>query len=140
MNSFVIDCSTTMSLFLPDEKEVNYTNIIFKQLKNNNCIVPSIWSYETTNVLLSCKKRNRLDDKQINNIANLINKLPIVIDNNNFGFIVKNVLNIAVDNELSIYDASYIELAKRLNCSLATLDKKLARIANKLNIHVICEV
>lgn len=140
MNSFVIDCSTTMSLFLPDEKEVNYTNIIFKQLKNNNCIVPSIWSYETTNVLLSCKKRNRLDDRQINNIANLINKLPIVIDNNNFGFIVKNVLNIAVDNELSIYDASYIELAKRLNCSLATLDKKLARIANKLNIHVICEV
>ena len=140
MNSFVIDCSTTMSLFLPDEREVNYTDIIFKQLKDNSCVVPSIWSYETTNVLLSCKKRNRLDDRQINDIANLINKLPIVIDNNNFAFIVKNVLDIAIDNELSIYDASYIELAKRLNCPLATLDKKLANIANKLSIHVICEV
>lgn len=137
MNKFVIDCSTTMSLFLPDEKNPDYANIIHNQLKNKDCIVPSIWCYEIANVLLSCKKRNRLDDKQINKIANLIYKLPIDIENNNLHFIHDNVFNIASLNELSIYDASYIELAIRFNCSIATLDKKLIDIAKKLNIGLL---
>ena len=128
MNKFVIDCSSTMSLFLPDEKNLDYANIIHNQLKNKDCIVPSIWCYEIDNVLLSCKKRNRLDDKQINKIANLIYKLPIYIENNNLHFIHDNVFNIASLNELFIYDASYIELAIRFNCSIATLDKKLIDI------------
>ena len=33
-------------------------------------------------------------------------------------------------NELSIYDASYIELAIRFNCSIATLDKKLIDVGS----------
>ena len=57
MNKFVIDCSATMSLFLPDENNVDYTSLIYKELENKDCIVPSIWSYEVSNVLLSCKKR-----------------------------------------------------------------------------------
>ena len=137
MNKFVIDCSATMSLFLPDENDTNYTNIIHKQLENKDCIAPSIWRYEIANVLLSCKKRNRLDDKQINEIANLIYKLPIDVENNNLHFIYNNVFNIASLNELSIYDASYIELAIRFNCSIATLDKKLIDIAKKLNVGLL---
>lgn len=137
MNKFVIDCSTTMSLFLPDEKNTNYANIIYKQLESKDCIVPSIWCYEIANVLLSCKKRNRLDDKQINKITNLIYKLPIDIENNNLHFIHDNVFNIASLNELSIYDASYIELAIRFNCSIATLDKKLIYVAKKLNVGLL---
>lgn len=137
MNKFVIDCSVTMFLFLHDEKNTHYTNTIYQQLESKDCIVPSIWCYEIANVLLSCKKRNRLDDKQINEIANLICKLPIDIENNNLHFIHNNVLNIASLNELSIYDASYIELAIRFNCSIATLDKKLIDIAKKLNVGLI---
>lgn len=137
MNKFVIDCSATMSLFLPDENDTNYTNIIHKQLENKDCIVPSIWCYEIANVLLSCKKRNRLDDKQINEIANLIYKLPIDVENNNLHFIHNNVFKIASLNELSIYDSSYIELAIRFNCSIATLDKKLIDVAKKLNVGLL---
>ena len=137
MNKFVIDCSTTISLFLPDEKNIDYTNIIYNQLENTDCVVPSLWCYEIANVLLSCKKRKRLNDKQINEIANLIYKLPIEIENNNFQFLHNNVFSIASLHELSIYDASYIELAIRFNCSLATLDKKLIDVAKKLNIGLL---
>ena len=137
MTKFVIDCSTTMSLFLPDENNTDYTNIIYNQLANKDCIVPSLWCYEISNVLLSCKKRNRLDDKQINDIANLIYKLPVEVENNNFQFIHNNVFNIANSHGLSIYDASYIELALRFNCSLATLDRKLIEIAKKLNVGLL---
>lgn len=137
MSKFIIDCSAVMSLFLHDERNTDYGNIIFKQLEHSDCIVPSLWNYELSNILLSCKKRKRLDNLQINKISDLIYKLPITIDSQNFYFIFKNVFNIATDNNLSIYDASYIELAKRFNCSLATLNKKLIEVAKNLNINLI---
>lgn len=137
MKKFIIDCSSTISLFLPDEIEKDYTNKLYDCFRNNICIVPSIWCYEISNVLLSSKKRNRIDDKQINEIVNLIYDLPIEIENVNFCYIQNNIFNIANNNNLSIYDASYLELAIRFNCSLATLDKKMISTAEKLEIGLI---
>ena len=137
MNKFIIDCSSTISLFLPDEMNNDYTNKLYDSFKNSFCVVPSLWCYELSNVLLSSKKRNRIDDKQINEIVNLIYDLPIEIENINFCYIQNNIFNIANDNNLSVYDASYLELAIRFNCSLATLDKKLIDVAKKLNVGLL---
>ena|GEM_PF-4441873 len=38
-----------------------------------------------------------------------------------------------------VYDAYYLELAKRLNLSLLTLDIKLKNIAKRLNINLLEE-
>lgn len=137
MNKFIIDCSSTISLFLPDEINNDYTNKLYDSFKNNACVVPSLWCYELSNVLLSSKKRNRINDNQINEIVNLIYDLPVEIENINFYYIQNNIFNIASDNNLSVYDASYLELAIRFNCSLATLDKKLIDVAKKLNVGLI---
>lgn len=137
MNKFIIDCSSTISLFLPDEINNDYTNKLYDSFKNNACVVPSLWCYELSNVLLSSKKRNRINDNQINEIVNLIYDLPVEIENINFCYIQNNIFNIANDNNLSVYDASYLELAIRFNCSLATLDKKLIDVAKKLNVSLI---
>ena len=137
MNKFIIDCSSTISLFLPDEINNDYTNKLYDSFKNNDCTVPSLWCYELSNVLLSSKRRNRINDNQINEIVNLIYDLPIEIENINFYYIQNNIFNIANDNNLSVYDASYLELAIRFNCSLATLDKKLIDVAKKLNVGLI---
>ena len=137
MNKFIIDCSSTISLFLPDEINNDYTNKLYDSFKNNACVVPSLWCYELSNVLLSSKKRNRINDNQINEIVNLIYDLPVEIENINFCYIQNNIFNIANDNNLSAYDASYLELAIRFNCSLATLDKKLIDVAKKLNVSLI---
>lgn len=137
MNKFVIDCSTTMSLFLPDENNKDYIKKIYECFKNNFCIVPSLWCYEISNVLLSSKKRNRINENQIKEIVGLIYDLPIETENINFYYIQNNIFDIANDNNLSVYDASYLELATRFNCSLATLDKKLIDTAKKLKIGLI---
>jgi predicted nucleic acid-binding protein len=42
------------------------------------------------------------------------------------------VVDLAVANDLSVYDASYLWLARRLGVRLVTLDKKLAAHAQKL--------
>ena len=91
MNKFIIDCSSTISLFLPDEINNDYTNKLYDSFKNNVCVVPSLWCYELSNVLLSSKKRNRINDNQINDIVNLIYDLPVEIENINFCYIQNNI-------------------------------------------------
>lgn len=43
-------------------------------------------------------------------------------------------MNMAFTHNLSFYDASYLDLAKRRNVPLATLDKKLHDAAIKENL------
>ena len=45
-------------------------------------------------------------------------------------------MDLARDHRLSVYDAAYLELAKRLKVPLATLDRKLRGAAEKLDVPV----
>ena len=135
-NNFVLDCSATMSLFLPDEEMHDISSKVTELLKTHTCYVPSIWYYEVYNVILTCIKRKRLNEDQVSSITKLVRKLPIKIDNS-FNLTANNILNIAKNNNLSIYDAAYIELALRIKCPIATLDKKVLHVANALNIKII---
>lgn len=44
----------------------------------------------------------------------------------------EEALNIAIDNNISYYDSLYLAIAIKLNCKLATLDKKLNKAAKSL--------
>ena len=134
--NFVLDCSATMSLFLPDEEMNDISNKVTELLKTNTCYAPSIWYYEIYNVILTCIKRKRLHEEQASSITKLVKKLPIKIDNS-FNLTANNVLKIAKTNNLSIYDAAYIELALRIKCPIATLDKKVIQVAKSVGIELI---
>lgn len=49
---------------------------------------------------------------------------------------LRSVQSIAIESKLTFYDSSYIYLAKRLNCPLATEDAELAERAGDLGITV----
>jgi len=137
VKNFVIDCSSTLSLFIPDETNRKYRDKIFKLFKEARCVVPSIWLYEVNNVLLSCLKRGRLEKQQTHKIIGSLSKLPLDVESNNLLSLYDDTHDLALENNLSFYDASYVNAAIRNKSSLATLDKKLAACAVKLNIEVI---
>ena len=137
MKNFVIDCSSTLSLFIPDEDNRKYKDKIFKLFKDARCVVPSIWLYEVNNVLLSCLKRGRLEKQQTHKIIESLSRLSVEIEDSNITSLHNDTYDLAFKNNLSFYDASYVNTAIRNKSSLATLDKKLAACAVKLNIEVI---
>jgi len=47
------------------------------------------------------------------------------------------IIALALEHQITTYDASYLELSMRLGLSLATKDKKLYQVANKLGIPVL---
>lgn len=50
---------------------------------------------------------------------------------------IRSALELATENEISAYDAYFLECSLHWRCSLLTLDKKLMAIAIKKNIAVL---
>ncbi len=72
------------------------------------------------------ERRGRITPDQTAEFLTLVNRLPITIDHDPIESVV---IAMAREHELSVYDAAYLELAKRRNCVLFTLDQKLQRAA-----------
>lgn len=48
--------------------------------------------------------------------------------------IAAEALKLALDEEITVYDALYIQLSRSVNAGLATFDKELSRVASKHGI------
>ena len=65
-------------------------------------------------------------------LMELLDGLPIQTDHNPD---YDDVFELAMRHDLSFYDATYLELASRLDLPLATLDTALARLADAEGVH-----
>ena len=57
---YVVDCSFTSALFLPDESSEIAQNFFLKIQPNDVVMAPFLWWYETNNVLNIALKRKRV--------------------------------------------------------------------------------
>lgn len=129
--NWVLDCSFAAASFLPDENPILVEKFFSKLGKDITAIVPSIWWYEINNVILVSKRRKRLTEEIAEGIYSILETLQIEIDKNFSYKIMKITFDLADKYDLSIYDASYLELCKRKNSGLASFDEKLIKSAKK---------
>ena len=80
------------------------------------------------------ERRGRLTEAERLRFLAILRALPIEIDTVNKEQVFGAILNVAKDNSLSTYDASYLELAMREGLTIATLDEKLLTAAKRLGI------
>ncbi|MCY3698332.1 MAG: type II toxin-antitoxin system VapC family toxin [Gemmatimonadetes bacterium] len=125
MRSLVIDCSAAMAWAMVDESSP-LADAALEQLGDGGGMAPQIWWAELRNGLLAAERRGRISPAGTDAALAALDDLPIVLDRTPRGAMV---LRIARDHDLTVYDAMYLELALRLNCPLATLDRKLASAA-----------
>ena len=88
-------------------------------------------------MLLVAERRNRL--KQVDSVRfiTLLSQLPIVVEQEGPGKKMKDLLALGRANNLSSYDAAYLDLSMRKDCPIATLDKKLIEAAKKVDITIL---
>ena len=134
MNRFVLDSSIAISWFMPDETA---SLAILEKLSQEEAIVPSIWLLEVSNVLLCAERAKRITLQQRQQALYNLKELPIKIDQSTIDRVWFHTLDIATEQGLTVYDASYIEIAIRYGIPLATLDKALKRAAIALKIEVV---
>lgn len=132
--NYIIDCSFSASLFLPDEDSQAARSFLLQLKKHDTLFVPQLWWYETANVLLMAKVRNRFNQTTINKIFLLFQELNIQVDEFKGSAFIKSVSNLGVQYRISAYDATYLELAKRKKGTLCTLDRQLRKAAQEEGI------
>ncbi len=129
---FVLDASVTACWLMPDETHPLAASTRGR-LANDHALVPRIWWFEIRNLLVTNERRGRIDADKSNRALAILRRLPIEFDR---GIDEEAVLGIARRYRLSVYDAAYLELARRERIALATLDSALAKAARAENVQL----
>jgi predicted nucleic acid-binding protein len=122
----VFDCSVTLAWFLKDERTA-FTDAAFELLESAECWVPYLWRLEFPNALLMAERRRRVGREQRLEILDNAAQLSLRTDQTMPDIRILSAL--ADRRGLTVYDASYLELAARSNSDLITLDRTLAQAA-----------
>lgn len=97
-------------------------------------IVPSLWLLEVTNILLVGERRGRNSVEQANEFWEILQILPIKIEQYSLEQCSTSIYNLARAHNLSAYDAAYLDLALKYSLPLATLDKRLITAAKACDV------
>jgi predicted nucleic acid-binding protein len=132
----VFDASITLAWAYGEETTPTVRKV-FKRVAEIGAWVPSLWRLEIANVLELNVRRGRqgaaFRDATLEDLA----ELPIVIDAETDQHAWTATLSLAIDRRLTVYDAAYLELAKRRGLPLATLDDELRRAARAEGVHLL---
>jgi len=131
--TFVIDNSIVMSWCFKDETN-QYADAVLDKLSEYAAIVPSIWPLEVVNVLLVAERRKRLKQAESIRFITLLSQLPIEVEHDWPEKMMKDLLALGRATTLSSYDASYLDLAMRKDCPIATLDKRIRGAAQEISV------
>lgn len=134
---FVIDTSVAMAWCFEDEA-TEATDGVLNRLRDDEAVVPAIWPLEVANVLLVAERRGRLREAQASRFLELLTQLPIEVDDAPSD--LTGIVAAGRRHELSSYDVSYLVLAERLGASLATLDQRLAKAAERAGVELLVTV
>ena len=116
--------------YCSDELSDCITDVEYILNNNGQFYVPQLFWYEIENVLLYKIRRNKkgqvyLSKSDVMDIIYDLQQLPIYTDLQPDGEIRQRIFDMAEEHNLSYYDASYLELARRFSIPLKTYDSDL---------------
>ena len=131
---FILDGSIALAWCFPDEQALYPQSVLSALGGRAKAIVPALWPLEVANALLMGERRKR--SSQVDTVAwmGFLSALPITVDTEAATRAFGDIANLARTHRLTVYDATYLELAMRLGVGLATLDKELATAAKTVGI------
>jgi predicted nucleic acid-binding protein len=135
-DEFVLDASVTIRWALHDGSVADreYADKVLESLANHIAVVPALWSTETAHVLRCAEQAGKLGEAAVTAFIYQLGQLPIRSDIAAPAGLQLAVAAISREFKLTGYDAQYLELARRLNVPLATLDKDLRKAAKKAGV------
>ena len=133
--ALVLDASVTMAWVFEDEA-TPCAKAVFAQLGSDEATVPAIWPLEVTNVLLIAERR-RIAQADAARFLQSLEALPITVEAPIPIAAIDPVLTLAREQVLSVYEASYLELAMREGLALATQDARLRAAAVRVGVELV---
>jgi len=134
--SLVLDSSVTLAWVYAAETTVATSDVLARVVESG-AWVPALWRLEVANVLEVGVRKGRTDaafrDAALADLA----LLPITVDQETDRHAWGATAKLAARYRLTLYDAAYLELARRRSLPLATLDQELRAAAAAEDIILI---
>ena len=134
--SLVLDSSAALAWFYEDE-----VGPAIEQVQNRvvagGAVVPAIWHLETANGLQMSVRRGRISESQRDGALTELASLSIVVDQETALRAWSETLALSTRFALTVYDAAYLELARRRGLPLASLDGELRAAGQRLGVELL---
>jgi predicted nucleic acid-binding protein len=134
--SVVIDASLTMTWYFDDET-TPATEAVLDRVAESGGVVPGLWRLEVANAFQSALRRKRISPQYRDKSLAELSELPITIDAETGSYAWTTIVRLSDRFGLTIYDATYLELAQRRSLPLATLDKEIRKAARALDVPLL---
>ncbi|MEA5531604.1 type II toxin-antitoxin system VapC family toxin [Dolichospermum sp. UHCC 0684] len=136
----VLDTSVCIKYFIADPltpKVIElFAHLAYSQTK---IFVPDLFYIECTNVFLKYVRANMYTAAEVQADLTTLKNLQLqVVSTAN---LMDDAVNIALNYNISAYDACYVALSQQNNATLLTLDKKLVKAlaTSSYNIHLFSD-
>jgi predicted nucleic acid-binding protein len=132
---FVVDASVTLAWCFEDETTATSEGLLRRVLTEGG-LAPGHWPLEVANGLVVAERRGRLDGEKLVEARSLLTGLPIDVASIDLEAAL-GVLDVARAEQLTAYDAAYVELALSRSLGLATTDQRLAAVCRNVGVPLI---
>jgi predicted nucleic acid-binding protein len=134
--AFVLDASVALAWCFSDEATPQ-TTALLESLESKKAIVPAIWPLEIGNILLSAQRRKRISYADVSQYLELFSNINIQIEFESMHRYFHEILSLAHAENLTTYDAAYLELAMRSGLPLATKDHQLSQASLRVGVKLL---
>jgi predicted nucleic acid-binding protein len=137
MPGFVTDASATLPWCFAEESTPWTEALLDRVQGGEEVFVPAHWPVEVMNGLVMAVRRSRIDLDRVMRFAGDLSSLAIRIEPPYAPAAWNAVIQVATKHRLTIYEATYPELAQRTGLPLATLDGELLKAARAEGIALV---
>jgi predicted nucleic acid-binding protein len=136
MSLLILDSSATLA-WIYGEETTEAIRRVFDAVADSGALVPAHWRLEVANSLTIAVRKRHIDpDFRRAALADLA-LLDITTDQQTDSYAWTETSNLADHFDLTVYDAAYLELARRRMLPLATLDQELRTAATAIGVTVL---
>jgi len=136
MSDWVMDCSIALAISLEDEDTAFASAFLERIADGDRLWIPALFWSELGNGLEMARRRGRISFADVDASISAFRDLPLMTDYLLGPEATLRHRQLAGEEDLTAYDAAYLELARRRRLGLATLDTRLAEAAGRSGVNV----
>jgi predicted nucleic acid-binding protein len=134
---WVIDSSVGFAWVHPDQATAATDQLLDEVANGATVVVPVLWFVEMANGLLVLQRRKKITAAERRTALRTLSDLTLVVDDEAGRAAFHKTSELAEKHGLTVYDATYLEVAVRRKLSLATRDGALKASAKQCGLSIL---
>lgn len=132
--AFIVDASVAIAWVHPAQATRHTEGMLDAIADGATLEVPALWPLEVANALVVLVRRRKLKEQERQAALGWLQGLRLRLDHEMAGLTVSRLSDLATAHQLSVYDATYLELALRRQLPLACADGALRNAAKSTGV------